>query len=463
MCRGPAPAGALGRRLRIQSPSRLSPPPPPAAVPPRFLRSPYSVLQRFASPSVSLGLAAVALCCAALIGCGDGEDPIAVYTAPAVPEGGAAPVAATSDPVVPPFAGGMTGVQTPDEPQRLLGAITLGESGDRRVFWFFKFNGPVAAVEAAEPGFRQWLKSISLSGEEPTWTVPDGWTERPGGGMRYATLLAPDGTEATVTTFGVRGSVTDQIEANLSRWRGQVGASGDAGTTEEVTLADGVPALLLSVSTPDPNAGTETEAPGQPQADALPFEYETPEGWREVPSSPMSTLEFSAWAAGVPARVTISEFPAGAISAEQVAGIWREQEGTAAGVPPADAAPLKVGGANAVRIGLPPQEPGGSVVLGAALTRGETLWLFKLFGDEDSVAYATPAFEAFLADLRFLDEQPAQEPPADEPTDPEPADSASTEGESTDAESTDAESTDAELADADAIDGGASDTPNEGE
>ena len=54
-----------------------------------------------------------------------------------------------------------------------------------------------------------------------------------------------------------------------------------------------------------------------------------------------------------------------------------------------------------MRIGLPPKEPGGPAVLGAALTRGDALWLFKLAGAGPAVADATPAFEKFLAGVRF--------------------------------------------------------------
>ena len=353
--------------------------------------------------------------CGALAGCGGEEDPISVYTVPAL-DGDALPDdtptdAAAAAPAVPPatssapFTGGMAGVQTPEEPRRLLAALATagGEEGSPEAFWFFKLAGPVAAVEAAEPAFRQWLESVSLEGKAPDWTVPDGWTERPGGGMRFATLLVPRGLEVTVTTFGVRGSLEDRIEANLIRWRDQVGATGDAGEVEEVTLADGSTATLLSVSSPETAGTPDGSAPAKPQASVVPFTYELPEGWTETPPAPMSRLSFRTGGEEAAATVTVGRFPAGAMTLDQVAGIWRGQAGTAEGVPPADAAPLTVGGEEAARIGLPPKQPGGPTVLGAALTRGEALWLFKLVGDEPAVAAATPAFERFLAGVRFPD------------------------------------------------------------
>lgn len=127
-----------------------------------------------------------------------------------------------------------------------------------------------------------------------------------------------------------------------------------------------------------------------------------PDGWTEEPPAPMSQLALRIGEGEDAAQATVARYPADAMTVEQLAGILRSRAKTAAGVPPpADAAPLPVGGADAARIALPPAEPGGPAVLAAALTRGDALWLFKLQGDEDAVAAATPAFEQFLAAVRF--------------------------------------------------------------
>ncbi|MEM9703064.1 MAG: hypothetical protein AAF907_11545, partial [Planctomycetota bacterium] len=224
---------------------------------PRFVPSSIAHASRAAA-----GLLVVCL----LTGCGGDEDPIRVYKTPgiettvATDSGPPSPpekpsVAGTGTPpfaggTTPPFARGMTGLQTPAEPQRLLGAIAVVENDANGDFWFFKFIGPVAKVRAAEDGFRQWLGSISLAGGNATWTVPDGWTERPASGMRYATLIAPNGVEATVTTFGIRGSRQTQLDENFKRWRGQVGGQGEAGVLEDLTIPGAASTALLAVSTP---------------------------------------------------------------------------------------------------------------------------------------------------------------------------------------------------------------------
>ncbi|MFH5804781.1 hypothetical protein [Alienimonas sp. DA493] len=379
---------------------------------------------RFVAPLISpRPLLGALLAAATLVGCGGEEDPISVYTVPALEPTDSAAVpttapAATAPATRPPFApfaggaagGGMTGVQTPDEPQRLLGAIATKRAADGAL-WYFKLSGPVAAVEAAEDDFHAWLKTVSFEDGEPTWTVPEGWTEQPGSGMRAATLLTPDGTEATVIRLGVSGDLEERIDADVERWRGQVGATGDAGTVEEVTLADGSTAQVLRVSTPAAaemaGASPASPSPAKPQASAPPqaaaalFEYDLPEGWGEEPAPSTARLAFTAGAGEDAARVTISEFPASAMSLTDLVGIVADQSGTGPWNPAEDAGPISVGGADAVRIELPAKEEGGPTVLAAALTRGDSLWLFKLLGDADAVAAATPAFEQFLAGVQF--------------------------------------------------------------
>jgi len=60
-------------------------------------------------------------------------------------------------------------------------------------------------------------------GERPEWTLPAGWQERPGEGMRYATLVV-DATnpplEIRVTPLSL--AARDPL-GNINRWRGQIG------------------------------------------------------------------------------------------------------------------------------------------------------------------------------------------------------------------------------------------------
>lgn len=65
---------------------------------------------------------------------------------------------------------------------------------------------PSAAASSAESG-------------ELRWKLPSGWTEKPGGGMRFATLVMPSGLELAVSVFpGAAGGLLP----NVNRWRGQI-------------------------------------------------------------------------------------------------------------------------------------------------------------------------------------------------------------------------------------------------
>ena len=93
-----------------------------------------------------------------------------------------------------PTAGGLEGQA--EEPQakptgeptdRMLGAIL--PQGDS--LWFFKLMGPKDAVASLDEPFAALVKSVRFDSEgKPTWTLPEGWQEKPGPAPRYATLTA---------------------------------------------------------------------------------------------------------------------------------------------------------------------------------------------------------------------------------------------------------------------------------
>jgi len=54
------------------------------------------------------------------------------------------------------------------------------------------------------------------------WSVPKGWTETPGSGMRYATLTPPGPGKAELAIVVLPGAAGGE-PANVNRWRGQIG------------------------------------------------------------------------------------------------------------------------------------------------------------------------------------------------------------------------------------------------
>jgi hypothetical protein len=156
--------------------------------------------------------------CAALLvmtlsGCGDG-DRIERYTVrkPTPPESRAA---GTSD-----------ARQRPrGEPtDRTLAAIVPhADQG-----WFFKLTGPKDPVAAQSEAFGALLKSVRFSSEgKPEWTLPEGWQQRGGSDIRYATLVIPSDDkplEVSVTALPKPpGDDETYALVNINRWRGQLG------------------------------------------------------------------------------------------------------------------------------------------------------------------------------------------------------------------------------------------------
>lgn len=67
--------------------------------------------------------------------------------------------------------------------------------------------------------------SIEAPAERPrglSWTLPSGWKELPGNGIRLATLVPPGGVKAEGTVVALPGDSGGEL-ANANRWRGQIG------------------------------------------------------------------------------------------------------------------------------------------------------------------------------------------------------------------------------------------------
>ncbi|MBI5247575.1 MAG: hypothetical protein HY923_10370 [Elusimicrobia bacterium] len=62
------------------------------------------------------------------------------------------------------------------------------------------------------------------------WTLPSGWKELPGDGMRLATFVPPGGLKTEATVVALPGDSGGEL-ANANRWRGQIGlpATDEAG------------------------------------------------------------------------------------------------------------------------------------------------------------------------------------------------------------------------------------------
>ena len=110
----------------------------------------------------------------------------------------------------------------PGQLRKTLGAIaTRGRS-----MWFFKLAGASSVVDDKEDGFDKFVDSIRFDErQQPQWNLPEGWSQRSGGGeFRFATISVgtDDAAEMTVTVFPSRGDPQEFVLLNINRWRGQL-------------------------------------------------------------------------------------------------------------------------------------------------------------------------------------------------------------------------------------------------
>lgn len=160
-----------------------------------------------------------------------------------------------------------------DSPHRMLGAVVpRGERG-----WFFKLTGPNEVVAKEADKFTAFVASIQFGeGDEadPAWMLPEGWTQEPGEGMRFATIkIATDEQPLELTVIPLPMPPTDGLLSNINRWRGQLGigpvdAEGLANESTNVKLADGTATLVNLVGKSGASAPMSSPVAGGPTGDA---------------------------------------------------------------------------------------------------------------------------------------------------------------------------------------------------
>jgi hypothetical protein len=112
-------------------------------------------------------------------------------------------------------------------------------------------SAPGAQPGASRPGMPQL-----------TWKTPDGWTEVPAGEMRVASfkIQGPDGKQADVSVIPLPGLSASIDDANVNRWRGQLGlspvSSEELKKTAESVQAGGQPAQLYDIAGTNPGSGS---------------------------------------------------------------------------------------------------------------------------------------------------------------------------------------------------------------
>lgn len=320
----------------------------------------------------------------------------------------------------------------------MVGAIVNG--GD--MAWFFKLVGEKAEVEKSAASLTALFGSVGYDPKtkQPTWKLPDGWTDRGASGMRLTTLVSPaeqGGLELSVTGLSGSADWSGLLLSNLNRWRGQMkqppldAAALDAAVEPiadapegSVTLtidgwfddggmrapfASGAPFARGGAAANAPFAGGTAAAGGKPTINprsAKPgakLAYDLPAGWVEAAPSAMRIANLRAGAGEDAPVVTASTFPAAGAMGEVGANLnrWRGQVGLSPLSPAeleADSESVTIDGVDGKLVNA---VGGERTIVAAMATRGDRVWFFKIAGGAGEVEQQTAAFREWVASVRF--------------------------------------------------------------
>jgi hypothetical protein len=288
--------------------------------------------------------------------------------------------------------------------------------------WFFKVVGPIAEVEAHKQAFDRFIHSVRFTGKaEPpvTWTVPDGWEQKPGSDLRYATFHFGPKEKPLELTVVALGAEAGSTLGNVNRWRGQLGLRpvSEAGLGQFCTSLKVEDVTVTMVDMSGPGVGGQPALPPmrppskEPAAKAesrLPLAYQKPDGWKERPNtSGFALATFQAGEGNPPPLVTITALAGMAGGLTENVKRWRGQ----LQLPPVsdeeaqkDIRQFKLDGMPAHSVDLSGPASAGAQrqrLLGVVVSRGSQTWFFKMIGPAVLVEKQKAAFEGFVASVKF--------------------------------------------------------------
>lgn len=324
-------------------------------------------------------------------------------------------------------------------PHRMLGAIVpRGERG-----WFFKLTGANDVVGKEADKFTAFIESIHFGegdDSDPTWNLPEGWTQEAGEEMRFATIkIAADDQTLELTVIPLPMPPTDGMLSNINRWRGQLGLApvDDAGLAKESTtvqLADSTATLVNLVGKSGASApmsppfaggesgdadaarraahaaaGIEEPAGGAAQASApSAVTYEAPSDWERgqlvVSRSAFAVPREAAFIVNEDSRsaeITITALGAAAGDVLPNVNRWRGQIGLEPVTKEQLAAETKKVDMNGVEGEYFRLIGAEQAILGVIATHGGKAWFVKLQGDHDLAVKLQEQFETFVRSIKF--------------------------------------------------------------
>jgi len=284
-------------------------------------------------------------------------------------------------------------IETPIRPPlRTLAAVVPKFN----LVWFVKMMGPGPEVEAERARFEAFVLSLRFPKRGPRieWTEPEGWTQGPARGMRFATFFAGSKEPRMEVSVTPLGPEAGSVLGNVNRWRRELGLS----PIDEARLGayvrridvDGGPAMIVDLSA------------GEPSRPRSPLSYMVPDGWTEITGAgSMRVAAFSIDEGGRRAEATIVVLGGDAGGVAANVNRWRGQIGLA----PVDEVEV-VKGLMTMRVSeieakMADLTGSAERILAVIVSRSGHTWFFKLQGPGELVARNKEKFESFLSSVRF--------------------------------------------------------------
>lgn len=294
--------------------------------------------------------------------------------------------------------------------------------------WFFKINGPVDQVNAAQDQWLSFFDSIKFEDGKPKWDAPDQWSTTGPKPMRFATLLISDSAEESkplelaVSSLGPNQNML----LNVNRWRGQLGLGKlaeeqlddqlktkksdhgeyllfDGEGTGSGTMRPPFAGGLRGGAAPFSGGGGGMIGKG-PAAANLDLKFSAPEGWSAGRTSSMVQARFSKAAGEAKAQITVTEMPADANEWVSNVKRWAGQVGLDELTDQQlteRTSEIKVDDVDGKLVDLVADSDSGQGVIAAMVKREGSAWFFKLSGEKELVDQSREEFETFMDSIRY--------------------------------------------------------------
>ena len=307
----------------------------------------------------------------------------------------------------------MRGRSSSNKPERMV--VAFIENGNST--WYFKVKGDPATVKKFEPQWSAYIKSITFDPSgNPQGDVPTNWTEGRKRMMVDKTYNIGDDADPLQLDISSLSAGQD-LALNVNRWLNQlglpnVGQDQLSSVLNQMETAAGTMMLFDQTrsgesSTVSNDPGNNEESNNQSETSKGPFQFEAPAGWEQGKINSVVLLRYHKKNDGDEnkmASISVSVLPAdinewvpnvqrwcGEIglddySTEKIESMTRQ---------------VTVSSKDAQRIDLVSSEENGEARYAVMLKHAGQAWFFKLYGDKQMVADATPDFETFLTTIKF--------------------------------------------------------------